>query len=204
MELAGKWNESAAIWKCSSGCYSIFCCWNILNLCTVRAELSRWILTEERSLSVKKSGGIFNRLRRYLRIDRKVCNSWLSFGYLAKKRFFLNYGMQEIEKERILNIFQSTTYLAESINSALYEKSFDLTRFPIMGYGFCVCRLIRNSRHTVWAVKYKLRQTLRPPSWSWAKNPDFRPKARHFFTGWLLLPVPIWPSGWSISWKQSP
>jgi long-subunit acyl-CoA synthetase (AMP-forming)/predicted GNAT family acetyltransferase len=148
---------------------------------SVRAELSRWILLKKDPYLSKKAEDYFNRLVDVFEqsMEKKIADypaeTW-------QKKILFEYGMQDIEKERILKIFQSTTYLAESIILAFNEKGFDLDDVP--GNGIWVLRLqaykefrhYRLSINTKSGKHYDLHMVM-------SENPDFRPKPDTFY--WL-------------------
>ena len=55
--------------------------------------------------------------------------------------------MQDTEKERILKIFQSTTYLGESIILAFNEQGFDLNDVPANGIWVFRLQAYKEFRH---------------------------------------------------------
>jgi long-subunit acyl-CoA synthetase (AMP-forming)/predicted GNAT family acetyltransferase len=148
---------------------------------SVRAELSRWILLKKDPYLSKKAEEYFNRLAEVFeksmdgRVPEYPAETW-------QKKILFEYGMQEGEKERILNIFRSTTYLAESIILAFNEQGFDLDDVP--GNGIWVLRLqaykefrhYRLSINTKSGKHYDLHMVM-------SENPDFRPKPDTFY--WL-------------------
>ena len=148
---------------------------------SVRAELSRWILLKKDPYLSKKAEEYFNRLAEVFeqsmegKIPEYPAETW-------QKKILFEYGMQVAEKERILKIFQSTTYLAESIILAFNEKGFDLADVP--GNGIWVLRLqaykefrhYRLSVNTKSGKHYDLHMVM-------SENPDFRPKPDTFY--WL-------------------
>jgi long-subunit acyl-CoA synthetase (AMP-forming)/predicted GNAT family acetyltransferase len=148
---------------------------------SVRAELSRWILLKKDPYLSKKAEEYFNRLAE---IFEKSIES-MTHDYPLdtwQKKILFEYGMQEIEKERILNIFQSTTYLAESIILAFNEKSFDLNEVPNNGIWVLRLQAYKEFRHYRLSVNtnsgkhYDLHMVM-------SENPDFRPKPDTFY--WL-------------------
>ena len=105
---------------------------------SVRAELSRWILLKADPYLSGKAEDYFNRLAD---VFEKSMEGLIQVYPPAvwQKKILFEYGMQDGEKERILKIFASTTYLAESIILAFNEKGFDLKDVP--GNGIWVLRL---------------------------------------------------------------
>lgn len=148
---------------------------------SVRAELSRWILLKKDPYLSGKAEDYFNRLADVFEASMDGKTSEYPKETWQKKILF-EYGMQDVEKDRILNIFQSTTYLAESIILAFSEKSFDLADVP--GNGIWVLRLqaykefrhYRLSINTKSGKHYDLHMVM-------SENPDFRPKQDTFY--WL-------------------
>ncbi len=148
---------------------------------SVRSEMSRWILLKKDPYLSKKAEEYFYRLADVFEksMESKIPvyppETW-------QKKILFEYGMQEIEKERILKIFQSSTYLAESIILAFNEKSFDLNDVP--GNGIWVLRLqaYKEFRHYRLSINmnsgkhYDLHMVM-------SENPDFRPKPDTFY--WL-------------------
>ena len=159
---------------------------------SVRAEMSRWILLKKDPYLSKKAEEYFNRLADVFeqsmegKIPEYPAETW-------QKKILFEFGMQEGEKERILHIFQSTTYLAESIILAFSEKGFDLKDVP--GNGIWVFRLqaykefrhYRLSINTKTGKHYDLHMVM-------SENPDFRPKPDTFY--WLasLAGFPFGPA----------
>jgi len=148
---------------------------------SVRAEMSRWILLKKDSYLSKKAEEYFYRLADVFeksmegKIPEYPTETW-------QKKILFEYGMQDVEKERILKIFQSSTYLAESIILAFNEKGFDLNDVP--GKGIWVLRLqaYKEFRHYRLSINmksgkhYDLHTVM-------SENPDFRPKPDTFY--WL-------------------
>ncbi len=141
---------------------------------SVRAELSRWILLKKDPYLSKKAEAYFYRLADVFEksLEEMIrvypTETW-------QKKILFEYGMQEVEKERILKIFQSSTFLAESIILAFNEKGFDLNDVP--GNGIWVLRLqaYKEFRH------YRLGINMRSGKhfdlhMVMSENPDFRPK----------------------------
>jgi predicted GNAT family acetyltransferase len=148
---------------------------------SVRAELSRWILLRKDPYLSKKAEEYFNRL---VEVFEKSMEGKIKVypAEVWQTKILFEYGMQAVEKERILHIFQSTTYLADSIILAFNEKVFDLDDVP--GNGIWVLRLqaykefrhYRLSINTHSGKHYDLHMVM-------SENPDFRPKPDTFY--WL-------------------
>jgi long-subunit acyl-CoA synthetase (AMP-forming)/predicted GNAT family acetyltransferase len=148
---------------------------------SVRAEMSRWILLKKDPYLSKKAEEYFYRLAD---VFEKSMEGKIKVypAEIWQKKILFEYGMQEVEKVRILKIFQSTTYLAESIILAFNEKGFDLDDVP--GKGIWVLRLqaYKEFRHYRLSINmrsgkhYDLHMVM-------SENPDFRPKPDTFY--WL-------------------
>ncbi|MGA3013330.1 MAG: GNAT family N-acetyltransferase [Bacteroidales bacterium] len=148
---------------------------------SVRAELSRWILLKKDPYLSKKAGEYFNHLAEVFEKSMESMTNDYPHETWQKKILF-EYGMQEMEKERILKIFQSTTYLAESIILAFNEKSFNLDEVPNNGIWVLRLQAYKEFRHyrlsinTKSSKHYDLHMVM-------SENPDFRPKPDTFY--WL-------------------
>jgi long-chain acyl-CoA synthetase len=148
---------------------------------SVRAELSRWILLKKDPYLSKKAEEYFNRLSEVFEKSMEEKIPEYPIGIWHKKILF-EYGMQGMEKERILKIFQSTTYLAESIILAFNEQSFDLYDIPSNGIWVLRLQAYKEFRHYRLSINtksgkhYDLHMVM-------SENPDFRPKPDTFY--WL-------------------
>jgi long-subunit acyl-CoA synthetase (AMP-forming)/predicted GNAT family acetyltransferase len=148
---------------------------------SVRAEMSRWILLKKDPYLSQKAEDYFHRLSGVFeksmegKIREYPAETW-------EKKILFEFGMQDVEKVRILKIFQSSTFLAESIILAFNEKGFDLDDVP--GNGIWVLRLqaYKEFRHYRLSINmksgkhYDLHMVM-------SENPDFRPKPDTFY--WL-------------------
>lgn len=148
---------------------------------SVRSELSIWILLKKDPYLSKKAEEYFYRLAEVFEksldetIKKYPAETW-------RKKILFEYGMQDEEKERILDIFQTTTFLAESIILTFNEKGFDLEEIP--GKGIWVLRLqaYKEFRHYRLSINmrsgkhYDLHMVM-------SDNPYFKPKPETFY--WL-------------------
>ncbi len=148
---------------------------------SVRAELSRWILHKKDPYLSKKAEEYFHRLSEVFEksMEEKIPEYPLEIWH---KKILFEYGMQGMEKERILKIFQSTTYLAESIILAFNEQNFDLYDVPSNGIWVLRLQAYKEFRHYRLSINtksgkhYDLHMVM-------SENPDFRPKPDTFY--WL-------------------
>jgi long-chain acyl-CoA synthetase len=147
----------------------------------IRAELSRWILLRKDPFLSQKAEGYFDRLAE--EFEKAVNDRTAVYPpEVWKKKVLFEYGLQDVEKERILNIFQSTNYLAESIILAFSQPDFDLEDVP--GNGIWVLRLqaykefrhYRLSINTRSGKHYDLHMVM-------SEDPAYRPKPDTFY--WL-------------------
>ena len=148
---------------------------------SIRAELSRWILLKKDPYLSNKAEEYFNRLAEVFeesmegKIPEYPAETW-------RKKILFEFGMQDTEKERILKIFQSTTYLGESIILAFNEQGFDLNDVPTNGIWVLRLQAYKEFRHYRLGINtrsgkhYDLHMVM-------SENPDFRPKPDTFY--WL-------------------
>jgi long-chain acyl-CoA synthetase len=147
----------------------------------VRAELSRWILHKQDAILSKKAEGYFYALAVVFEkeIERKSKRyppaEW-------KSKLVFEHGISDPEKHRMAKIFQSTTFLKESIILTFNERDFDPVDIP--DKGIWVLRLLafkefkhyRLSINTVEGKHFDLHMVM-------SENPDFRPQPETFY--WL-------------------
>ena len=99
---------------------------------SVRSELSRWILHKKDPYLSKKAEVYFNKLASVFeesmqeRFPQHSLTAW-------KSKLVFEHGITEGEKDRIAHIFQSTTFLHESIYLTFNELDFDLKEVPQKG-----------------------------------------------------------------------
>ena len=148
---------------------------------SVRAELSRWILHRKDPCLSRKAEEYFNQLAEVFeqsmeeKLNAYPVETW-------QRKIIFEYGMQNGEKERILNIFQSTTFLQESIILAFSEQDFDLKDVPTNGIWVLRLQAYKEFRHYRLSITthsgkhYDLHMVL-------SENPGFRPKPETFY--WL-------------------
>jgi long-subunit acyl-CoA synthetase (AMP-forming)/predicted GNAT family acetyltransferase len=148
---------------------------------SVRAELSRWILLKQDPYLSNKAEEYFNQLAVVFeesmegKIPEYPVETW-------QKKILFEFGMQSTEKERILKIFQSTTFLGESILLAFNEKEFNLKDIPVNGIWVLRLQAYKEFRHyrlginTISGKHYDLHMVM-------SENPEFRPKPDTFY--WL-------------------
>jgi long-chain acyl-CoA synthetase len=148
---------------------------------SIRAELSRWILHKADPYLSGKAEEFFHKLAAVFEkeMERKIMlyplTSW-------KSKLVFEYGMAGMEKERITYIFQSTTFLQESIVLAFSEPGFELNDVPEGGIWVLRLQAYKEFKHyrvsinTIYGKHYDLHMVL-------SENPDFKPKPDTFY--WL-------------------
>jgi hypothetical protein len=148
---------------------------------SVRAELSRWILHKKDPYLSKKAEEYFNRLAEVF--EHSMNEKLKSYPVETwQRKIIFEYGMQAAETERILHIFQSTTFLQESLILAFNEQEFDLKDVPSNGIWVLRLQAYKEFRHYRLSITtrsgkhYDLHMVL-------SENPDFRPKPDTFY--WL-------------------
>ena len=113
---------------------------------SIRAELSRWILHKMDPYLSKRAEEYFFRLAEVFeksieeRLPRHPMQAW-------QEKMMFEYGLQEREKEKILHIFQSTTFLQESIVLAFNEREFDLSDVPDGGIWVLRLQAFKEFKH---------------------------------------------------------
>ena len=157
----------------------------------VRAELSRWILHKADPYLSKKAEDLFYSL---VSVFEKAMEGKNPAYPLSawKSRLVFEYGMTGIEKDRITYIFQSTTFLQESVVLAFSEPGLDLKDIPEGGIWILRLQSHKEFRHyrvsinTVYGKHFDLHMVM-------SENPDFRPKTGTFY--WLasLASFPFGP-----------
>jgi long-chain acyl-CoA synthetase len=159
---------------------------------SIRAELSRWILHKADPYLSAKAEELFYRLAAVfekemaLKIPLYPLSVW-------KSRLVFEYGMTGIEKDRITYIFQSTTFLQESIVLAFNEPGIDLMEVPEGGIWVLRLQSYKEFKHyrlsinTIYGKHFDLHMVL-------SENPDFKPKSNTFY--WLasLAGFPFGPA----------
>jgi long-chain acyl-CoA synthetase len=158
----------------------------------VRAELSRWILHRKDPYLSKKAEEYFNMLADAFGKQmeeshpRHPVNAW-------KCRLMFEYGITETEKKRLAKIFQSTSFLQESIFLAFNEPNFHLGEVP--RNGIWILRLLamkqfnhyRLSINTKTGKHYDLHIVM-------SNDPGFRPEPDTFYWMASLAGFPYGPS----------
>jgi long-chain acyl-CoA synthetase len=159
---------------------------------SVRAELSRWILHKKDPVLSKAAEGYFNQLARAFeshmdeRFSRYPQKTW-------KSKLIFEYGITETEKNRILKVFQSTTFLQESLFLAFSEQEFDLSEVPSNGIWILRLLALKEFKHYRLSVNtrsgkhFDLHMVL-------SDDPDFRPKPETFYWMASLAGFPYGPA----------
>ena len=147
----------------------------------VRAELSRWILHREDPYLSKKAEAYFYKLAAVFEkeIDSKSTRSTISDW---KSKLVFEHGISDLEKQRVTKIFQSTTFLKESIILTFSEPDFKLSDVP--DKGIWILRLLafkefkhyRLSINTNAGKHFDLHMVM-------SENPQFKPNPDTFY--WL-------------------
>lgn len=147
----------------------------------VRAELSRWILHKQDPYISKKAERYFYSLAAVFEKDiesKSVVHNLAGW----KEKLVFEHGISDLEKQRMTKIFQSTTFLNESIILTFNEPEFDLEEVP--DKGIWVLRLLafkefkhyRLSINTITGKHFDLHMVM-------SENPSFRPRPETFY--WL-------------------
>ena len=148
---------------------------------SIRAELSRWILHKADPYLSKKAEDFFNRLAAVFEKAMEEKTPLYPL-HVWKSKLVFEYGMAGIEKERITYIFQSTTFLQESIVLAFNEPGFDLNDVPEGGIWILRLQAYKEFKHyrlsinTLYGKHFDLHMVM-------SENPDFKPKSDTFY--WL-------------------
>lgn len=147
----------------------------------VRAELSRWILHKQAPTLSALAEEYFYKLA--VVFEKDVVAKSLSYPIQEwKSKVVFEHGISDPEKHRMLKIFQSTTFLRESILLTFNDREFDLSEVPESG--IWVLRLLafkefkhyRLSINTTTDKHFDLHLVM-------SENPDFRPRPDTFY--WL-------------------
>ncbi len=147
----------------------------------VRAELSRWILHKQDRYLSKKAEHYFNSLAGVF--ERDIESKSISYSLPEwEEKLVFEHGISETEKRRISKIFQSSTFLQESIILTFNEQDFDLADVPAKG--IWILRLLaykefkhyRLSINTVEGKHFDLHMVF-------SENPAYRPQPDTFY--WL-------------------
>lgn len=158
----------------------------------VRAELSRWILHKQDPKLSKLAERYFYQLAEIF--EKSIEKSSVSYPASEwRKKLIFEHGISEGEKSRILNIFQSTTFLKESIILTFNEPDFDLREVPDQGIwilrllSFKEFRHYRLSINTITGKHYDLHVVF-------SEKVKFRPRPETFY--WLasLAGFPFGPA----------
>ncbi len=158
----------------------------------VRAELSRWILHIQDPYLSKKAENYFYSLADVFEkdIEMKSISHTLTEW---KSKLEFEHGISDNEKRKVTKIFQSTTFLKESIILTFDEQDFDLNEVPEKG--IWILRLLafkefkhyRLSINTISGKHFDLHMVI-------SENTAFRPRPETFY--WLasLAGFPYGPS----------
>ncbi len=159
---------------------------------SIRSELSRWILHKKDPYLSRKAEEYFYQLARIFednmekRFPRFSMRTW-------KSRLVFEQGISEEERARILNIFQTTTFLQESLFLMFNELNFDLN--DISQKGIWVLRLqafkefkhYRLSINTRGGKHFDLHLVM-------SENPSFNPNPDTFYWQASLAGFPHGPA----------
>ena len=147
----------------------------------VRAELSRWILHKQDPALSKKAEQYFYSLADVF--EKNIENRSTTHALTEwKAKLVFEHGISDTEKQRVLKIFQSTTFLKESILLTFNEQHFDLAEVPEKG--IWILRLLafkefkhyRLSVNTLSGKHFDLHMVM-------SENPAFKPNPDTFY--WL-------------------
>jgi len=98
----------------------------------VRAELSRWVLHRQDPVLSRKAAGLFRELAGAY--ERWMAGKARRFPEeVWRDRVTFEHGVNEAEKERILEVFRSTTFLEESLMLIFNDRDFSLDLVPDNG-----------------------------------------------------------------------
>ncbi len=147
----------------------------------VRAELSRWILHKQDPYLSGVAEDYFYKLADVFEKDVEARSVSYSIQEWKSKVVF-EHGISDGEKQRMLKIFQSTTFLKESILLTFNDREFDPGEVP--DSGIWVLRLLafkefkhyRLSINTTSEKHFDIHLVM-------SENPDFRPRPESFY--WL-------------------
>lgn len=158
----------------------------------VRAELSRWILHRKDPYLSKKAEEYFNKLADTF--ERRMNESHPHHPVNAWKcRLMFEYGIPETEKKRLTKIFQSTSFLQESIFLAFNEPDFHLAEVPRNGIWILRLLALKNFNHYRLSINtkagkhYDLHLVM-------SNDPAFRPEPDTFYWMASLAGFPYGPS----------
>lgn len=113
---------------------------------SVRSELSRWILHKKDPYLSKKAEEYFYQLAGVFEANMKERFPHHPLSVWKSKLIF-EQGIGEREQSRITGIFESTTFLQESIFLLFNEQSFDLKEIPQKGIWILRLQAFREFRH---------------------------------------------------------
>ncbi len=147
----------------------------------VRAELSRWILHKRDGNLSRKAEKLFYSLAAVFEKEMNQKSHRTNLSEWKSKLVF-EHGVSDVEKQRITKIFQTTSFLKESIILTFNENDFDLKN--VVDKGIWILRLLafkefkhyRLAINTVEGKHFDLHMVL-------SENPDFRPRPETFY--WL-------------------
>jgi long-chain acyl-CoA synthetase len=158
----------------------------------VRAELSRWILHKQDPYLSGKAEEYFYKLAAVFEkeVERKSARSALS---TLRSKLVFEHDISDADKQRVTKIFQSTTFLMESIILTFNEQDFTLNEVP--DKGIWVLRLLafkefkhyRLSINTIAGKHFDLHMVM-------SENPKFRPKPDTFYWMASLAGFPYGPA----------
>jgi len=158
----------------------------------VRAELSRWILHKQDPFLARKAEHYFYSLADVFEKDIEGRSATHTLGEWKNKLEF-EHGISDAEKQRVIKIFQSTTFLKESIILTFNEQEFDLAEVP--DKGIWILRLLafkefkhyRLSINTLSGKHFDLHMVM-------SENPAYRPKPDTFYWMASLAGFPYGPA----------
>jgi predicted GNAT family acetyltransferase len=147
----------------------------------VRAELARWILHKQDKYLSAKAETLFYSLAAFF--EKEVEKQSLKRPMAEwKSRLVFEHVISDSEKQRITKIFQTTTFLKESIMLTFNERNFDIKDVPLKGIwilrllAFKEFRHYRLSINTRQGKHFDLHMVM-------SEKPDFRPRPDTFY--WL-------------------
>jgi predicted GNAT family acetyltransferase len=147
----------------------------------VRAELSRWILHKQDPFLSKLAEKLFYSLAAVF--EKEMEKKSVSYTISAwKSKLVFEHGISDDEKQRVTKIFQSTTFLKESIMLTFNERDFELE--TVADKGIWVLRLLAFKEFNHYRLSINTRDDKHfDLHMVMSGNVAFRPKPETFY--WL-------------------
>lgn len=159
---------------------------------SIRAELSRWILHRKDPYLSHKAEHYFNLLAETFEKQMEEATPRNSAADWSRRLSF-DHGIQDSEKKRITKIFQSTSFIRESLYLTFNEPTFLLEEVPENGIWIIRLQAYKDFKHyrisinTVSEKHFDLHLVM-------SEDPEYRPDPEMFYWSASLAGFPYGPA----------